>query len=112
MVDHNYVQGGFLKKWLHPDIQYFLNLLPSNISKKINILIKLMILFFLIILLKEGYSAASFAGKYQSSPALRLSMFWPMLSIPVGAFLMIIHILYIILLNYQGKKISSADFYE
>lgn len=51
---------------------------------------RLFTLIFLTILLVKGVKLANFNKMFESS-GLRISMFWPMLAIPVGAFLITIY---------------------
>jgi len=90
----------------HVGIQLLLRRLPIRIARMINILVNLIILFFLGVLTYKGMLVAAKATP-QLSLGLGISMFWPLLSIPVAGVLAIMQQLFQILLSL--KKDISFD---
>ena len=73
----------------HVGIQLILRKLPMGIARFINILVNLIILFFLGVLSYKGI-IVTIKALPQLSLGLGISMFWPLLSIPVAGVLAII----------------------
>ena len=66
-------------------IRYF----PKNIQKFLDIIFKIIIIIFLLILVKHGYTMA-ITGVKRTITTLGISYAWVTASVPVGAILMII----------------------
>ena len=66
-------------------IRYF----PKNIQKFLDIIFKIIIIIFLLILVKYGYTMA-ITGVKRTITTLGISYAWVTASVPVGAILMII----------------------
>lgn len=75
-----------LKEREHVGIKLVINKFPPVPKKIIRLITQLFILLFLYYLTKEGFAAARRATT-QSSPALGISMFWPLLSVPIAGLL-------------------------
>ena len=73
----------------HVGIHLILRKLPMGIARFINILVNLIILFFLGVLSYKGL-IVTIKALPQLSLGLGISMFWPLLSIPVAGVLAII----------------------
>lgn len=71
-----------LKRREHVGIEFLISKFRPVIRLIIKLITDVFILYFLYILTKEGYIMA-LEAKGQLSPALRISMFWPLLSVPV-----------------------------
>jgi TRAP-type C4-dicarboxylate transport system permease small subunit len=82
-----------VKSHEHIGVDLFVNMLPERARAVVFIIIKLAIMLFAFFLFKAGVDFAFF-GWPMVSDALRISMFWPRLSMPVGGLLMIIHLTY------------------
>jgi TRAP-type C4-dicarboxylate transport system permease small subunit len=67
--------------------------LPLRLQTMIFLVNNFLILCFLMILLVEGYKLAFIEGPSQLAPSLRVSMMWAFVALPVGALLMIIHVI-------------------
>ncbi len=65
--------------------------LMRNHQGGIRIAVNLIILFFLVILMREAANLAEFA-KVQTSPAMGVSMFWPYFGLVFGSGVMIIQV--------------------
>lgn len=76
-----------LRQKAHIGMVFLLRFLPEQIKKIMIYIIQSLILIFLAYLIWWGWLHAVHV-KVQFSPALRISMFWPFLSIPIGGFLM------------------------
>jgi len=75
-----------LKRREHVGIEIVVNKFKPKIRKIIRVVINLFILYFLYILIIHGYKMAA-GARSQLSPALRISMYWPLLSVPaMGVF--------------------------
>lgn len=72
-----------INKGLHVSLDIIHMILPAKIIKWITIMGTVMMLGFTVIVTKEGLGMAIFNAS-QISPAMRLSMFWAYLAIPVG----------------------------
>jgi len=76
-----------LRQKAHIGMDFLLRYLPGQIKKIMIYITQSMILFFLVYLIWWGWIHAIHV-RVQVSPALRISMFWPFISIPIGGFLM------------------------
>ena len=81
------------KEKMHIGMSALQDMLPDAVKNYLKLFINLLILIFLI-MISYGGIRLSVSVIQQTSPALRLSFFWPYLSVPVGAMLMIIQILH------------------
>lgn len=81
----------------HVSIQIFMQLLPLKIAKVITFGINILVAIFLGVLTYKGFEMAQNA-RAQYSFALRISMFWPLMSVPVsGALAFLQHLIQIAL---------------
>jgi TRAP-type C4-dicarboxylate transport system permease small subunit len=78
-----------LRQKAHIGMVVLLKFLPEQIKRRMIYIIQGLILIFLAHLIWWGWVHAVHV-KVQLSPALRISMFWPFISIPIGGFLMFI----------------------
>ena len=87
---------------IRDDEHISLSFLGERLSKKIRSYIKmsiiLLILFFLLIFLKEGFALLTKQAK-QLSPCMRMEMWIPFLALPIGGTLMFLE--YLFKLMYQ-----------
>ncbi len=75
-----------LKRREHVGLKLVINRVPQPAKKIIVMITQLFILLFLYYLTREGFSMVERALR-QRSPALNISMFWPLLSVPVAGLL-------------------------
>ena len=87
-----------LKRREHIGVEFLVNKLKPSIKKVVKLITNLFILYFLYVLLKEGWILAV-NSKSQTSFALNMSMFWPLLSVPVAAFFTILQLLIQIIID-------------
>lgn len=73
----------------HIRVNFFFNLLSKKMARIVNLIFQLGIIFFLIILIKEGF-AISLSQRIAMSPSLGIPLFWAYLAIPCTAILMLI----------------------
>ncbi len=83
-----------LRSWEHIGIDFFVNKFSSHSRKLINILVRLLVLFFVVFLFVTGINLVT-SSSHMISEALRISLIWPRLSVPVGAGFMLIHIIHL-----------------
>jgi TRAP-type C4-dicarboxylate transport system permease small subunit len=81
-----------LRHGRHIGVTVLVEKLPGALSRWLTVFLRLAMLFFLLIIAKEGFSLAMFnAGQY--SAAMDISMFLPYSAIPVGAVLMSVELI-------------------
>lgn len=89
------------RKGLHIGVTYLLMKIKSTkILSLLNITVQLFISAFLFVAIYYGflYAAAVYG---QTAPSVRVSMFWPHLSIPIGSMMMLVHSLYFLSQNVK-----------
>ena len=84
--------------------------LPLRIQTAIFIATNFLILCFLLVLLVEGYKLAFIEGPSQIAPSLRVSMMWAFIALPVGAFLMIIHVIEVSIKAVVDARFGTSPF--
>jgi len=81
-----------LRRGQHIAIEGFVQKLPTKMSKVLYYFVAVLICFFLIVLTWQGYLMT--IRTLMTASSLNISMFWPYLLVPLGAFLTLIqHIL-------------------
>jgi TRAP-type C4-dicarboxylate transport system permease small subunit len=91
----------------HVGIQLLIKQFPPIITKLITFVVYVITIVFLTVLTFKGYQVAVKAQN-QLSLALNISMFWPLMSIPVSGFLAIIQqFIQLLLIFKPGMKISD-----
>ncbi|MEA2016383.1 MAG: TRAP transporter small permease [Actinomycetota bacterium] len=75
-----------LKRKEHVTMQIVVSKFSPNIQRIIRLIVMLFILYFLYVLTERGYIMA-IKSQRQASPALNISMFWPLISVPVCGLL-------------------------
>ena len=78
-----------IRKREHVGIQLLVKKLPLKLGRVIILLVNIMVMIFLLVLTVRGYSMAV-KGFRQLSLALGISMFWPLMAIPISGALAII----------------------
>lgn len=81
-----------LKRREHIGINMFINKMPTRVRKVVVLIRDLFIAYFLYILMVEGFTMAV-GAKSQVSPALNITMFWPLLSIPLTGLLCLLQLI-------------------
>ncbi len=91
----------------HVGIQLLIKQFPPRITKFITFVVYIITIIFLAVLTFKGYQVADKA-KNQLSLALNISMYWPLMSIPVsGALAIIQQLIQMILIFKPGIEISD-----
>lgn len=91
----------------HVGIQLLIKQFPPRITKIITFIVYLVTIVFLAVLTVKGYQVAVRA-KNQLSLALNISMYWPLMSIPVSGVLAIIQqLIQLILIFKPGMLVSD-----
>ena len=91
----------------HVGIQLLIKQFPPMITKLITLVVYIITIIFLAVLTFKGYQVADRAQN-QVSLALNISMYWPLMSIPVSAALAIIQqLIQLILIFKPGIEISD-----
>mgnify|MGYP006276957933 FL=1 len=85
-----------IRKREHVGIQLLVKKLPLKLGRVIILLVNIMVMIFLLVLTIRGYSMAV-KGFRQLSLALGISMFWPLMAIPISGALAIIQQLILII---------------
>ena len=91
----------------HVGIQLLIKQFPPIITKLITLIVYIITIVFLTVLTFKGYQVADRAQN-QLSLALNISMYWPLMSIPVsGALAIIQQLIQMILIFKPGIEISD-----
>jgi len=91
-----------VKRDTHLGINFFVALLPEIIQKSIKMITRILIGIFLYVLMVYGMSMA-LNGAAQTMPALRLPMSYVLIAVPLSAFLSLVQLLLIIIIDFTGK---------
>ncbi len=97
----------------HIEVKFFKEKLQEKplLYKVITSLIYILLLLVLYIFVTYSFDFAS-RVEFQRTPALRISMLWPTLALPVGGFLMILQVLKLLLNVITGRdeyKVAGKD---
>lgn len=80
----------------HIQVEIFVNLLRGRTKVIINLFAKLVVVVFLFFFLVSSWHVAILSAEFKSD-ALRISMFWSRLSLPVGGMLMLVQLVNLII---------------
>lgn len=97
-----------LRGWQHIGIDFFIRKLSKKNRNIANILVRLIVLFFVGFLLVTGIFLVT-SSSHMISEALRISLVWPRLSVPVGATFMLIHVLHLTYSDICNFKNDKGD---
>lgn len=89
-----------LSKNKHFEVDLFTSKLSPNIRRIILIFIKILMIIFTILMIKDGYRFASI-NRFQTMSVMPFTMFWPCIVVPVSGFFMFIHLLTDLHLNIK-----------
>jgi TRAP-type C4-dicarboxylate transport system permease small subunit len=96
----------------HVRLQFIVKKLPIRLALAADYVIKLLIFFFLVVLTREGFIMTKDAIGTQTSPALQISMAWPLASVPLAGFLTLLQLVIKLLidsLDLLMKRNGSAS---
>lgn len=92
-----------LKQREHVGIKIIIQRMPRRLRKVIVFVTKLFMAYFLYILTVEGVAAA-LRARSQVSPALRITMFWPLLSVPLAGFFTLLQLILQMIIDLTGEE--------
>ncbi|EGL82824.1 Tripartite ATP-independent periplasmic transporter DctQ component [Caldalkalibacillus thermarum TA2.A1] len=92
-----------VKQMEHISINMFVERLPQRGQLLMRLITKITMLLFVILLVYLGYNLAVNSVNYFSN-ALRLSLFWPRLSILVGGSIMVLHLVHFIVRDLREVR--------
>lgn len=87
-----------MKRREHVSMQLLVSRLPRKARFVINFLTNSIMLYFLYVLTREGLAMA-LGARSQVSPALGISMFWPVLSVPASGFMMLLQLVLVMVID-------------
>jgi TRAP-type transport system small permease protein len=73
----------------HIRVEYFFDMIPPRLQALLMVVLRLLMIGVLVLLVRYGWRTA-IGMQVTGAPALRVSMMWPYLAIPVGAALMLV----------------------
>ena len=97
-----------LRGWEHIGIDFFVRKLSTKMRNIVNIVVRLLVLFFVVFLLFTGIDLVR-TSSHMISDALRISLIWPRLSVPVGAGFMLVHIIHLTYQDIINLKTKKGD---
>ncbi len=92
-----------VKQMEHISINMFVERLSQRGQLLVRLITKITMLLFVILLVYLGYNLAVNSVNYFSN-ALRLSLFWPRLSILVGGSIMVLHLVHFIVRDLREVR--------
>lgn len=92
-----------LAKNKHFEVDLFTSKLSPNLRKLIFIAVKILMISFTILMMKEGYRFASI-NKFQTMSVMPFTMFWPCIVVPLSGFFMFIHLLTNLYIGVKGGE--------
>ena len=90
-----------MKRREHVSMNLLINPLPAVIKRIVGTLTSLAVAFFLLVLTREGITMV-LSARSQISPALGISMFWPLLSVPLSGILMLAQLFLVLVIDWTG----------
>ncbi|WP_353928678.1 TRAP transporter small permease [Desulfofundulus kuznetsovii] len=90
-----------LRNMGHIGVELFVNLLPGPLTRVVGLCTKVAILFFVVLLVKYGFSVAQM-NLGVSSSALGISMFWPRFSLVAGGLMMLVQALFLLMRDLRA----------
>ena len=97
-----------LHGWEHIGIDFFVTKLSPKMRDAVNLFARFSVLFFVVFLFVTGINLVTSSSK-MISDALRISLVWPRLSVPVGAGFMMIHVLNLIYQDIEKIRNKKGD---
>src|SRR6056297_2516241 len=97
-----------IKNNSHLGVNLFINFFPRSIRKIILYITRILIFYFLYMLLTYGYSMA-LKGMNQIAPALRIQMFYVLVSVPIAALLSIIQLILITIIDIKNMMVNGKE---
>lgn len=92
-----------IKRREHVGMKLLIQRLPPLLQKTITFVTQLFIAYFLYILTREGYMAA-LRARSQISPALKITMFWPLLAVPLAGFFCLVQLILQMIIDLTKRE--------
>lgn len=90
-----------MKRREHVSMQLLVGKLPPFIRRIMETLTSLAVAYFLYVLTREGIVMV-LSARSQISPALGVSMFWPLLSVPLAGALTLAQLILVMVIDWTG----------
>jgi TRAP-type C4-dicarboxylate transport system permease small subunit len=90
-----------MKRREHVSMMFLVDKLPLLIKKIMGTMTSLAVAYFLYVLTREGIVMA-FSARSQVSPALNISMFWPLLCVPLSGVLTLAQLILVMVIDWTG----------
>lgn len=90
----------------HVRINVVVKMLPQFVQPAVRLASNVLIALFLYVLIKEGWEVSVMA-RMQMSAALRISMFWPTLAVPLAGFFTLLQLVLQIIIDFTGGEEQS-----
>ncbi|WP_312812539.1 TRAP transporter small permease [Sedimentibacter sp.] len=81
------------KEGKHLNLTFFIDILPTRFRKLIDIFNQLFLIFFLVLIIYHGIPLINIV-KTQLTPAMEISTAWVYASLPIGAFFMLVQVIF------------------
>ncbi|MBT3360908.1 MAG: TRAP transporter small permease [Rhodospirillales bacterium] len=94
----------------HVGVTVLVMRLPMRMQTAVFIATNFLVLCFLAVVLFEGYKLAFFEGPSQLAPSLQVSMMWAFIAVPLGAFLMIVHVIEVSLNAVVNARVGLSPY--
>ena len=90
---------------VHLGIDLLRKALPPNTYRSMMILMNLFVQIFLVVIIYWGFRILG-TVRFQTSPAMSISMLYPYLAVPVGAIFMLINSLRVVAAAFRGRPLD------
>lgn len=87
----------------HVRISILIDLLPRKVRLLVQLITNIFVGYFLYILLTQGWQVAQ-RSSFQISPALGISMFWPILAVPITGLVTLIQLFLQTVIDFTGGE--------
>ncbi len=95
-----------MKRREHVRMQLLVNMLPPVLKKIVETATSLAVAYFLFILTREGIVMA-LSARGQTSPALGIPMFWPLLAVPLSGGLTLLQLILLLVADWTADSRSG-----
>lgn len=92
-----------MKRREHLGVRFIIQRFPFRLQKITQLISSALMAYFLYFLVWEGWILA-WDARLQVSPALGFPMFWPLLSVPVSAVLMLLQLLLVVVADFTDPN--------
>jgi len=96
-----------MKRREHVSMKILVNKAPVFVRRIIETLTSLAVAYFLYVLTREGITMV-LSARSQVSPALGISMFWPLLSVPLSGAFTLAQLILVLVIDWTGGAASEG----